>query len=188
MAHQDKHLLRLRSALTPTRISQDLRLTIERMRKCPNLLNDMFSLCISCVYDHCWLLIRYVSFYEATNLLKHIDGQLPEILFPTPNLHTKIIPTKIAWLKLSGKFPMGQGIPPLNIKILLESNPLKSIILVRKVPVCRSMGSRSLGSVGHLLDTSVSSMYSASLCNRHAMRYRPLPTCVLKMNLRIGST
>ena len=53
----------------------------------------------------------------------------------TPNLPTKIIPTKTAWLKLSGRFPMGLGIPPLNIKILLESNPLKSRILVRRLAV-----------------------------------------------------
>ena len=48
----------------------------------------------------------------------------------TPNLLTNIIPTKVAWLKLSGKFPMGLGIPPLRIEIMFESNPLKSIMLV----------------------------------------------------------
>ena len=53
----------------------------------------------------------------------------------TPNLPTNITPTKIAWLKLSGKFPMGLGIPPLNIKIMLESNPLKSVMLVRRLAV-----------------------------------------------------
>ena len=31
----------------------------------------------------------------------------------TPNLPTNIVPTNIAWLKLSWKFPMGLGIPPL---------------------------------------------------------------------------
>ena len=31
-----------------------------------------------------------------------------------PNLPTNIIPTMIAWLKLSGKFLMGLGIPPLD--------------------------------------------------------------------------
>ena len=49
----------------------------------------------------------------------------------TPNLPTNITPTKIAWLKLSGEFPMGLGIPPLMIKIMLESNPLKSMMLGR---------------------------------------------------------
>ena len=42
----------------------------------------------------------------------------------TPNLptiplsHYPIIPTKIGWLNISGKFPMGMIIPPLEIKIL----------------------------------------------------------------------
>ena len=34
-----------------------------------------------------------------------------------PNLPTNIIPTNIAWLKLSGKLPMGKRIPTLKIKI-----------------------------------------------------------------------
>ena len=51
-------------------------------------------------------------------------------LAPTPNLPTKKLPTKIPWLKLSGKSPMGLGIPPRRIKILLESKPPKSRILV----------------------------------------------------------
>ena len=45
---------------------------------------------------------------------------------------TNIIPTKIARLELSGKSPMGLGIPPLRIKVMLESNPLTSIMLVRR--------------------------------------------------------
>ena len=53
----------------------------------------------------------------------------------TPNLPTKMIPAKTPWLKLVGKFPMDMGIPPHNIKILLESNPLKSRILVRGLAV-----------------------------------------------------
>ena len=57
---------------------------------------------------------------------------LTSTLRHTPNFPTKIIPTKIAWLKLSGEFPMGLGIPPLVIKIMLESNPLKSIMLVQR--------------------------------------------------------
>ena len=59
----------------------------------------------------------------------------PGQLATTPNHATKIIPTKTAWLKLSGKFPMGPGIPPLKIKIMLESNPLTSRMLVRKLAV-----------------------------------------------------
>ena len=47
-----------------------------------------------------------------------------------PNHPTKIIRAKIAWLKLSVIFPMDLTIPPLEFKIMLESNPLKSRILV----------------------------------------------------------
>ena len=48
----------------------------------------------------------------------------------TPNLPTKIIPTQIAWLKIPRKSPVDMRIPPLIIEIMLESNPLKSRILV----------------------------------------------------------
>ena len=48
----------------------------------------------------------------------------------TPNL-----PTKIACLKLFGNCLMGMRIPPLKTKITLESNTLKSRILVRRLPV-----------------------------------------------------
>ena len=55
----------------------------------------------------------------------------------TPNLPTNIIPTNITWLKLSGKFPVGLGIPPVQIKIVLESNPLKSTMLLGRLGVFR---------------------------------------------------
>ena len=42
-------------------------------------------------------------------------------------------PTNIAWLKFSGKFLTGLGIPSLGIKITLEPNPRKSRILVRRL-------------------------------------------------------
>ena len=48
---------------------------------------------------------------------------------------TENLPVKIRWFKLSGKFPMDMRIPTLNIKIVLGSNPLKSIILVRGLAV-----------------------------------------------------
>ena len=48
------------------------------------------------------------------------------------NLPTKIIPAKIARRKLSAEFPMGLVIPPLKIKITLESDPR---ILVRRLAV-----------------------------------------------------
>ena len=47
------------------------------------------------------------------------------LLRATPNLPTNITPTNIARLQLSGKFPMGLRIPPLQIKTTLESHPLK---------------------------------------------------------------
>ena len=53
----------------------------------------------------------------------------------TPNLPTHIVPSNIAWLKTSGKFPMGLRIPPLSIRIMLESNPLKSTMLVGRLGV-----------------------------------------------------
>ena len=56
----------------------------------------------------------------------------------TPNLPTNTIPTKTAWLRLSRKFPMGLGIPPLIIKIMLESEPLTSIMLVGRLGVRRA--------------------------------------------------
>ena len=63
----------------------------------------------------------------------HMDD--PSRGTPTPNVPTKIIPTKICWLNISGKFSMDMRIPPLNINIMLESNPLKSRRLVRRLAV-----------------------------------------------------
>ena len=60
----------------------------------------------------------------------------------TPDLPTNIIPTNIAWLKLCGKFPMGLGMSPLRIKIMLDSNPLKSITLVRRLAVAMQPASK----------------------------------------------
>ena len=40
---------------------------------------------------------------------------------PTPNLPTKIIPTKTRGLKISGEFPVDMRIPPLNIKIKMPN-------------------------------------------------------------------
>ena len=50
-----------------------------------------------------------------------------------PNRPMKNLPTKVRCLKISGKFPMGLGIPPLEFKTLLESNPPKSGILARRL-------------------------------------------------------
>ena len=59
----------------------------------------------------------------------------PDFMFLTPNLPTNIVPTNIAWLKYSGKFPVGLGIPPLKINIMLESSPLNSTMLVGRLGV-----------------------------------------------------
>ena len=53
---------------------------------------------------------------------------------------TNIIPTKTAWLKHSGEFPMDLTVPPLESKIMLESNPLKSRILVGRLAVNKAKG------------------------------------------------
>ena len=53
----------------------------------------------------------------------------------TPDLPTNIVPTSIAWLKLSGKSPMGLGNPPLEFKIVLESNHLKPTMIVGRLGV-----------------------------------------------------
>ena len=57
------------------------------------------------------------------------------MLYSTPNLPTNIIPTKIACLRLSGRFPVGLGLQPLKMKFVLESKTLKSIMLVGRLGV-----------------------------------------------------
>ena len=58
----------------------------------------------------------------------------------TPSLPTNIIPTNIACVKLSGRFPVDMRIPPLKIKILLESDPPITRVLVRRLAVVRATG------------------------------------------------
>ena len=53
----------------------------------------------------------------------------------TPNLPHKVIPTKICRLRFSRKIPKYMRIPPLNVKIMIESSPLKSRILIRRLAV-----------------------------------------------------
>ena len=65
---------------------------------------------------------------------------------PTPNLPTNIIHTNIARLKLSGKSALDMSTPPLKIDIMLESNPLKSTMLVERLAVTlRGRRERRLG-------------------------------------------
>ena len=56
-------------------------------------------------------------------------------VYITANLPTNITPTNIAGLELSGKFPMGLGIPPFLINIMLEPDPLKPTMLVGRLGV-----------------------------------------------------
>ena len=58
-----------------------------------------------------------------------VSASLRPISLPT--LH----PTNIACLRLSGKSPTGLGIPPLKFKIMLESNPPKSTMIVGRLGV-----------------------------------------------------
>ena len=81
----------------------------------------------------------YVYIYIYRVLAHH----LAPACATTPNLPTKNLPAKIAWLKFCGKLSMDIRIPPLNIKIMLESNPLKSRILVRRLGVRATVSRRA---------------------------------------------
>ena len=79
-------------------------------------------------------LVPHPVSYPLTGCEKSCDAW-PTLCMPNPP--TNIIPTniEIVWVKLYGNFPMDLGIPPLIIKIMLESNPLKSIMLVWRLAV-----------------------------------------------------
>ena len=79
------------------------------------------------IYIYIYIYI-YVCTYTCWLTLHSLDAAV-ELLASTPNLPTNIIPTKIAWLKLSGKLPMDMNIPLLWTDIMFESNPLKSTML-----------------------------------------------------------
>ena len=64
-------------------------------------------------------------------------GQETALLVRTPSLPAKIVPTAIRRLKLSGRLHFGLGTPSLEVKILPESSPPKSGILVRRSAVGR---------------------------------------------------
>ena len=68
----------------------------------------------------------------------------------SPDLPTKIIPAKTPWLKTSGIFPMDLRIPSLKDKMLIESTPLKSRILVRRLAVPHT-GGRSRGACNQVV-------------------------------------
>ena len=99
------------------------------------------------IYIHIWGIYNiyiYIYIYIYGIILSAVLHSLPDpgalnscmhISPNTPNLPTNIVPTNIARLKLSGKLPRGLEIPPLRIKIVLESNPLKSTMLVARLAV-----------------------------------------------------
>ena len=92
------------------------------------------------------------------------------LLRAMPNLPTTIIPDKIRWLKASGKSPMDMRISPLEIKILLQSNPLKSRILVQRLAV-------------HSLRLGASALHRPRphFC-------KPVPRCVYMLSLSLVYT
>ena len=55
----------------------------------------------------------FVEESAALSLLRACACRKAYCQCPTPNLPTNIVPTNIARVKISGKFPMGLGIPPL---------------------------------------------------------------------------
>ena len=60
-----------------------------------------------------------------------------------PDLPAKIVPAKTRRLKTSGRLPTDMGIPPLDIEIMLESNPPKSRVSVRSLALRRAIRSAS---------------------------------------------
>ena len=100
-----------------------LRLLLEK-RKC-------FAQKARC-YDYAKLL-RLNPFYPSSYLLRTATNIRPIFLLRLSLL--------ICLTQTSRKFPMGLGIPPRKTKIVLESNPLKSRILARRLaarPVFKS--------------------------------------------------
>ena len=71
-----------------------------------------------------WLVPRDPDISPETHVREKLTGR------GTPNLPTKIPSTKESCLKLAGMLPRGLGIVSLEVKTMLESNPLKSRILV----------------------------------------------------------
>ena len=81
------------------------------------------------IHIYVYIYIYIYQIYEVRLLGSGSPSAWP--LSSTPNLPTNIVPTNIARLELSGKSPVGLGIPPLKINIMLESSPLKPTMLVR---------------------------------------------------------
>ena len=88
----------------------------------------------------------YIYIYIHTHIYIYIYIYTSYIYIYIYNIPAKITPApaKIAWLRLSGKFPVDVRFPPLNIEIMLESDPLKSRILVRRLAVPDVLGGTQL--------------------------------------------
>ena len=94
----------------------------------------------NCIYIYIYRYLLYDLESGSVSLSSELSKGTFEVTpnLPTKIIPTKIIPTKIRWLKTSRKSPMDMRIPPFNIKIMLESNPPKSRILVRRLAVAKT--------------------------------------------------
>ena len=82
----------------------------------------------------CYALLRYARLWAV--------GGRGTARRARPNLPAKIVPAKITRLGPSRELPADVGIPPLNFKTPLESNPLKSGVSVWRLAercVCSSV-------------------------------------------------
>ena len=111
-------------------------------------------LCTTCIYIIlCW---RTSEVQVVATIVKPIR---PISLL---TLH----PTNIAWLKLYGIFPMDMRTPLLIIKIMLESNPLKSTMLVGSLSVHEVFRLGADGAALEILWSNTTSSNTTSLNSR----------------------
>ena len=96
---------------------------------------------IPATYAICELYFRYYTIYFRCCVLPlrclRESASTLQARHRAPNLPTKIIPATIAWLNISGKFPMDIRIPHLK-SISYFRQTLKSRISVRRLAVCLS--------------------------------------------------
>ena len=105
---------------------------------------------------------------------------------PVSLLRSSLLTSKIAWLELSGRIPMGLGIPPHKIKVLLESNPLKSRILVRRLAVieaalpasCRARCAGRRGPARAPCTSASPTRHKATATHHMSLSMRPYAQCV----------
>ena len=106
------------------------------------------TVCIHvCIYIYIHIYIyAYIHIYIYMSHMPKLRDRRPlaEPGEQTPNLSTKILPAKIRWLEMSVKFLMGMRTPPLDVKIMLESNPLKSRISARRLAVDADFARRAV--------------------------------------------